>query len=127
MPRVYSHAFVTHGGPPANMSIPVPEGFTAVVKRVTAASGPVTDAGIYLGVSGVFVYQRSIPGAWSSFTEELRLVIEGPGHLNVATTGSDCRVHVAGYLFEDAGPSFAARHPDAARIAAIPDVYTPSS
>lgn len=103
MPRAYSHCFFNVTGIAAAYDYQVPADYKALVLAVTAFNGANEIARAYLGVGGIYVYTTPNLGPYDGFSAPVRLVIGAGGVLRLATEGSNCCTHVAGFLLRDDG------------------------
>lgn len=103
MARPYSTRFllvVSEG----SYSRPVPAGYRAVVRCITAANNVATGSALaQVWIAGALVWTRSIPGAATVVEGELRVVAYENEVLYVASYGPGLAITVSGYVFEDAG------------------------
>ena len=105
---VYSQAFILYTDSTPNLSFDVPEGFTAVVRQITAYTslGGLQVVAYVLPEGGpataVFA-ANNLVGVNAAWAWEGRVVQEGPGTvgINVSSEALDSSVYVGGYLLRN--------------------------
>jgi hypothetical protein len=101
MYAVYSTRFLEHAGAPLARTYVVPAGKRAVVRCVNYGCYQSTGSVVYVGVNGKYVFVLPLPAATTGGAIDCRMVAYAGENILLTTQGTDVRVQVSGFLFND--------------------------
>lgn len=112
MSTAYSTRFAKASGQVTYAAFQVPPGHRAVARSLAFAANNAPAGRVWVACAGVFVYSRSIPGAYDAGWNELRLTAYANEFLELIVENGDVRAQLDGFLFADSsGTAAAGQHP----------------